>query len=386
MKNLFQIASLLLSTLGFAQSGLYNSGNLQVFGNLGLHTNFINDGNFDQTRGLVGFYGNSVINVSGNIPATLWDMEIMVTSDMFLHNNLNVTNNLNFIEGNIDSPVTNPVVNLNFMDQGFFNGESNDSKVTGFAAINNRDVFSFPVGDYDQLRPLTLESQGTTPLAICAYFFESPTNPTSISQNFDVNQKVQDIGRVSDLEFWIVQSELPARVTINWNPRSALGLIPNASPESMIVVGWSKASNEWVILGNSAYSGDIDRGFVTSETIIPSEYSAITFGTIPLPTDTFSVNNPTLGNYFMSPNGDGTNDALIFDGLENSPNNKVSIYNRYGQKVFEKINYTNEFRGISNTGTLILNQQAGLPEGVYFYIASLLDLNLEYTGFLFLDR
>ena len=386
MKFILKIQFLLLSTLGFAQSGLYNSGNLQVFGNLGLHTNFINDGNFDQTRGLVGFYGNSVINVSGNIPATLWDMEIMVTSDMFLHNNLNVTNNLNFIEGNIDSPVTNPVVNLNFMDQGFFNGESNDSKVTGFASINNRDVFSFPVGDYDQLRPLTLESQGTTPLAICAYFFESPTNPTSISQNFDVNQKVQDIGRVSDLEFWIVQSDLPARVTINWNPRSALGLIPNASPESMIVVGWSKASNEWVILGNSAYSGDIDSGFVTSETIIPSEYSAITFGTIPLPTDTFSVNNPTLGNYFMSPNGDGTNDALIFDGLENSPNNKVSIYNRYGQKVFEKINYTNEFRGISNTGTLIMNQKAGLPEGVYFYIASLLDLNLEYTGFLFLDR
>jgi len=53
--------------------------------------------------------------------------------------------------------------------------------------------------------------------------------------------------------------------------------------------------------------------------------------------------------------------------------------------VFEQINYTNEFRGVANTGTLIPNQAAGLPEGVYYYLVTLDDLELEYTGFLFLD-
>nr|WP_292961759.1 gliding motility-associated C-terminal domain-containing protein [Muricauda sp. UBA7809] len=386
MKTLLHIAFLLSVSFGMAQSGLRNTGNMQVYGNLGFHTNFINDANFDQTQGLVGFYGNSVINVSGNIPITLYDTEIMVTSDMNLENTVNVRNNVNFVDGNFATPTDNQAVYLNFMDQGFYDDAFDTSKVTGFAAVNNREVFSFPVGDQDQLRPLTLLSESTTPLAVCAYFFEDPSAPTSISQSFDTDEKVQEIGKVTSNEFWILQSDVPAQVTISWNPRSDLATIPNASAESIIVVGWSKADNKWVIIGNSAFSGDINNGFITSETFVPSDYAAITFGTVPLPTDTFAVNNPTLGNYFLSPNGDGINDFWVIDNLEESPNNSVRIFNRYGQKVFEQINYTNEFNGIANTGTMITNQGAGLPEGVYFYLITLDDLELEYTGFLFLDR
>jgi len=386
LKPLLHITFLLSVSFAVAQSGLYNAGNFQVHGNLGLHTNFINDANFDQTQGLVGFYGNSVINVSGSIPPTLWDTEIMVTSDMFLQNTLNVRNNVNFVDGNFATPTNTQTVYLNFMEQGFYNDAFNTSKVTGFAAVNNRTVFSFPVGDQDQLRPLTLNSESTTPLAICAYFFEDPSEPSSVLDSFDTEEKVQEIGKVSDREFWIIQSDVPAQATISWNSRSALGAIPNATLESIIVVGWSKSANEWVIIGNAAISGDLTQGFITSESFVPSDYAAITFGTIPLPTDTFAVENPTLGNYFLSPNGDGINDFLVIDGMEESPNNSLRIFNRFGQKVFEQINYTNEFRGVANTGTLIPNQAAGLPEGVYYYLVTLDDLELEYTGFLFLDN
>ncbi|MEC7772454.1 MAG: gliding motility-associated C-terminal domain-containing protein [Bacteroidota bacterium] len=388
MKTLLHIAFLLSVSFAVGQTGLFNNGNLQMHqnSNLGLHTDFINNASFEQTSGLVGFYGNGVIIVSGSFSPTLWDTEIMNSSNVFLQNPVLVQNNVNFIDGDFLTPANNQAVYLNFMGQGFFTGESNASKITGFAAVNDRDVFSFPVGDQQQLRPLTLLSQSTTPLAICAYFFEDPSNPSSILEGFDTDEKEQEIGTVSDREFWIIQSDVPAQVTISWNPRSALAAIPNATPESVIVVGWSKAANEWVIIGNSAFSGDLTQGFITSETFLPSDYAAITFGTIPLPSDTFAVNNPTLGNYFLSPNGDGTNDFWIIDGLEESPNNSVRVFNRYGQKVFEQINYTNEFRGIANTGTLITNQSAGLPEGVYFYLVTMDDLELEYSGFLFLDR
>jgi gliding motility-associated-like protein len=93
-----------------------------------------------------------------------------------------------------------------------------------------------------------------------------------------------------------------------------------------------------------------------------------------------------LGNYFLSPNGDGTNDFLVIDGMEESPNNSLQIFNRLGQKVYEKINYVDEFYGLSNTGSLIMSQDIGLPEGVYYYLVSLNDLRLQYTGYLFLDR
>ncbi|NDV44618.1 gliding motility-associated C-terminal domain-containing protein [Flagellimonas sediminis] len=387
MKSFLHISFLLVASFAMAQ-GLYNSGNLVVHasGNLGLHTNLINHATFDQTEGLVGFYGTNQLQVSGTVPATLWDMEIFVSDQIELVNTLNVRNNLNFISGDVSSPKDNPLVYLNFLDQGFFTGEDDTAKIIGFAAVNNRSFFAFPVGDRSLLRPLTLTSEGTAPLSICAYFFENPSSPSSLSTTFDVEQKVRNIGTVSDREFWIVDSDVPAKVTIGWNPRSGLGLIPNATAESVIVVGWNKAANQWTVIGNTAVSGDINQGFVTSETFVPSDYAAITFGTIPLPTDTFAVENPTLGNYFLSPNGDGINDFLIIDGLEESPNNLLSIYNRYGQKVFEKVNYTNDFRGMANTGTMILNQEQGLAEGVYFYLVSLLDLQLQYTGFIFLDR
>ncbi|MCK0161868.1 gliding motility-associated C-terminal domain-containing protein [Allomuricauda sp. F6463D] len=390
MKTLLHIAFLLSVSLAVAQSGLYNGGNLQIHqsANIGLHTNFINNAAFEPTNGLVGFYGNGPIQVSGGVSPTLWNTEIFTlnNNNVFLQVPVSVRNDTHFIDGDFLTPLNYQAVYLNFMDQGLLTGESNISKVTGFAAVNNSDVFSFPVGDQDQLRPLILLSESTTPLAICAYLFEDPSSPSSVLEGFDTNQKVNEIGTVSDREFWILQSDAPAQVTISWNTRSALESIPNATAESIIVVGWSKADNEWVILGNSAFSGDINNGFITSETFVPSDYAAITFGTVPLATDTFAVDNPTLGKYFLSPNGDGTNDFWVIDGLEESPNNSVRIFNRYGQKVFEKINYTNEFNGIANTGTLITNQGIGLPEGVYFYLVTLNDLELEYSGFLFLDR
>ncbi|MEW2919916.1 gliding motility-associated C-terminal domain-containing protein [Muricauda sp. ANG21] len=386
MKTLLYISIFALGLSLQAQVGLYHSGNMQVHGNLGFHTNFINDSAFDQTQGLVGFYGGNVVQVWGNIPPTLWDAELMAPNNMLLRTTVNVRNNLNFIDGNILTTTDDQSVYLNFMDQGFFSGENNLAKVSGFAAINNRDFFFFPVGDPYQLRPLSLDSEGTTPLAVCAYFFENTSNPESISEGFDVDEKVRDIGTVSDREFWIVQSDVPAQVTIGWNSRSGLEFIPNVTLESIIVVGWSKVSSKWIVIGNSSLSGNIREGFVTSKTFVPSEYAAITFGTIPLPTDTFVVNNPTLGNYFLSPNGDGTNDFLVIDGMEESPNNSLIIYNRLGQKVFEKVNYVNEFYGVANAGSLYLNQEMGLPEGVYYYLATLNDLGLEYTGFLFLDR
>lgn len=391
LKPLHLIAFLLFAQVGLAQTALHHAGNMQVHdggpnSGLGLHTNLINNAPFDQNEGLVGFYGNTAIQVTGSTAPVFTDVEFMTTSVIFLHIPVHVQNNANFIEGDVDTPTDNQAVYLNFREQGFFTGENDASKVTGFAGINNKDFFTFPVGDSDQLRPLTLESEGNTPLAVCAYFFENPSAPLSISSTFDVENKVRNIGTVTNREFWIFQSDVPSRVTISWNARSALGAIPNATAESVIVVGWRKSSNQWVIIGKTAFSGDINQGFVTSETFVPSEYAAITFGTIPLPTDTFAVNNPTLGNYFLSPNGDGVNDFLVIDHMDESPNNSLRIFNRFGQKVFEKINYTNEFRGDSNTGSLIMSQDIGLPEGVYYYLVSLDDLNLQYTGYLFLDR
>ena len=86
-------------------------------------------------------------------------------------------------------------------------------------------------------------------------------------------------------------------------------------------------------------------------------------------TVTFTVNRSqcedpgTICNIF-SPNGDGINDRLILVGHEQFSNNKLEVFDRYGNSVFEMNNYNSSWDGTGSNGDL--------PKGTYFYI---LDLN-----------
>lgn len=68
----------------------------------------------------------------------------------------------------------------------------------------------------------------------------------------------------------------------------------------------------------------------------------------------------------VSPNGDGLNETFILENISTLPEtqkNKVTIYNRWGSKVFEVENYNNDdrvFKGIGDNG-------GELPSGTYFY-------------------
>ncbi len=72
--------------------------------------------------------------------------------------------------------------------------------------------------------------------------------------------------------------------------------------------------------------------------------------------------------YGFSPDGDGINEFWEIDNIENYPNNKVSIFNRWGDLVFEVEGYDNlsrVFRGIATRKRGIGGDL--LPEGTYFF-------------------
>jgi gliding motility-associated-like protein len=62
----------------------------------------------------------------------------------------------------------------------------------------------------------------------------------------------------------------------------------------------------------------------------------------------------------FSPNGDLNNDLFVVQGLLGD-NNKLEIYNRWGQLVYSTPNYLNNWNGKSSDGK-------ELPEGVYYFI------------------
>jgi len=64
----------------------------------------------------------------------------------------------------------------------------------------------------------------------------------------------------------------------------------------------------------------------------------------------------------LSPNGDGYNDCLILDHLEEREDiNKIEIFNRYGTKIYELNEYIDQWCGTDQD-----NKE--LPVGTYFYI------------------
>ena len=382
MRRFLNILVFSFGLLTQAQTGLYNSGNIRIHnqGQLGFHTNLINDAVFDENMGLVGFYGNATLNVSGAFAPTFFDTEIANGTRVFLETGINNLNNTNFIIGDFSTPRDQSSAYYNLLQNAFYVGESDMSKVNGYAAITQQQNFTFPVGDNQQLRPLILNSQGENTLAKCAYFFEDPGSPSSLDTSFDTGLKARDLGLISTTEFWRLESSIPSTISISWNERSDIDALTN-DVNNIMVVGWSKAARQWVRLGSTVAAGDLSTGFVSSESFVPNDYDAITFGTMDVTAEFLS-----LDNFLVSANDDGINDVLVIPELEQSPNNRLIIYNRFGQKVFDQKNYTDQFRGFSNVDNFVIDQQQGLPADVYFYIVSLEDLGLDFQGFLYLTR
>ena len=65
----------------------------------------------------------------------------------------------------------------------------------------------------------------------------------------------------------------------------------------------------------------------------------------------------------ISPNNDGANDFFIVSCIDFFPNNRLRIFNRWGDKVLDVKNYQNDWAGTFRNELL--------PPGTYFYLLQL---------------
>jgi gliding motility-associated-like protein len=73
----------------------------------------------------------------------------------------------------------------------------------------------------------------------------------------------------------------------------------------------------------------------------------------------------------FTPNGDGINETWVIDNIRLWPNAQIVVFSRWGQKVFQATNYSNDWDGDD------------LPAATYYYVIELnpIDFNLDpYTG------
>ncbi|GGD44787.1 gliding motility-associated C-terminal domain-containing protein [Muriicola marianensis] len=385
MKHRFLIGLLFFIAGLQAQDAVHNFGVIQIHNNaeVGFHLDLVNDGSFDQITGLVGFYGNEdPLTVSGAYTPVLHDAEVDVPGGLILQIPIDVHNNVNLVTGDIRTVKSGTAVYSNFMDDAFYIGESSVSKINGYGAVTNKESFVFPVGNEDRLRPLLIESVAVNAMAKCAYFFEDPNDSKTLNQSFQTGKKATDYISVSDKEFWRLESDVPSKVTLTWDMYSDVRSLGEYLSD-LKVVGWSKSENQWVNLGNSAVEGGMAYGSVTSEVFLPSDYEILTLGGNDDRLETYDTIE--LDNYFMTPNGDGTNDMLELEGISQSPNNLLEIFDRYGVLVYSKANYQNDFTGRSNRESVI-ERGKGLASGIYFYILTMHDLRQKHQGYLYISN
>ncbi|MDE0535413.1 gliding motility-associated C-terminal domain-containing protein [Tenacibaculum sp. L6] len=374
----------------YSQTAFFNSGNVQLHdgAQVGFHTNVINDGTLDNYTGFAGFYAdNEVRTISGTNSVTFFNVEVDALQNLELFNSLGVRNQLDFINGQVITPRNNTNITLDFIDYDFYAGEDDERHVNGYTSLKqgnkNTSDFTFPVGDGAMLRPMSIPNANRYYTFKGAYFYEDPNFPTTFTANFLTDQKQAIIENISQTEFWDLDGNNETQITLTWNSRSDISSLVNQISQ-LIVVGWSKTENQWVNLDVLEVTGDLSEGTITSAAFVPDNYEAITIGS--LMSDEIKDNN---NNILISPNGDNLNDFLVFDEVEEYPHNKLVIYNRWGNIVYQTENYKNNWDGTSN-GRATINKEDKLPAATYFYYLELGDKPNTYQkhkkGWVYINR
>jgi len=377
MKTITYILVLFIFQVSFAQDAFHNFGNVQIHdqGQMGFHIDLENYGTFNQNLGLAGFYSfDNSLTISGTEIPRFFDIEVAVDDHLFLEINTEVTNGVDYLIGDVITPRLNPDISLDYLNNALYALEDDLRNVDGYASVSSNQSFVFPIGQDDKFRPLITPAQPSVVTFGAAYFNEDPNFPSTFSNSFDTNTSEGIINQVNTEEFWDFDGKDLTYVTLTWDQESQIdNLVSDLM--NLRVVGWSKTENKWLDLGNSAITGDINNGTISSVQFTPEDYDIITFGAL-IGSDGLNVYNA------ITPNGDQLNDVFIIEGVELFKNN-LQIFNRWGRIVYDAENYDNSFNGVANKN-VVGTQGEKLPVGTYFYVLQLTEENKSYSGWIYL--
>jgi gliding motility-associated-like protein len=88
----------------------------------------------------------------------------------------------------------------------------------------------------------------------------------------------------------------------------------------------------------------------------------------------------------ISPNGDGKNDTFIIPGILSAQPNTLTIFNRWGNIVYEKDNYQNDWHGQTDRAFDLLASDGLLPDGTYYYVVDYKGNKSNVKSFIYINR
>jgi len=131
------------------------------------------------------------------------------------------------------------------------------------------------------------------------------------------------------------------------------------------------------IVATVALTGTYDNTVVITSDLVETNIANNTATILLVPIDFFIPEG-------FSPNNDFINDVFVIRGILNFPNNTFTVFNRWGERVFEENGYQNNWDGTSDSNFNLGGSE--LPVGTYFYVLDLGDGSDVFKGTIYLNN
>jgi len=288
--------------------------------------NSITPTSFNQQSGKVVFDGGSAqsLTLSANTDTeTFYKLEMTNTNTgLTLNAPVTISNNLNFISGNIISSTTNSLLLNNNVTS---TGANNTSFVSGPISKRGNQAFVFPVGKNTVYAPIAVTAPAINTDRFTAEYFQTDPNPS-----YNVTLKDPSLNHISRCEYWILDRTIgTSNVTVNlsWDARSCG--VTNLS--ELRIARWN--GSQWKDHGNGGTVGTAVAGTINSFTTVTA------FSPFTLSSNT--INNPLpLELFDFTGACENQNVVLKWTTATETNNNYFTIENSLDGIVWEILSET----------------------------------------------
>ncbi|MEQ8364189.1 MAG: gliding motility-associated C-terminal domain-containing protein [Cyclobacteriaceae bacterium] len=353
------IVSLASETIVVIPDSLVNKGTLINNGRLSISGAWVNLGTYDPGEGQINFNSNLIQTINHN-DQSFGKLTISGSGEKEFLANITITSELD-LQNSLLKSVDGAKIIL--LPDAIVNGGSDQSHIVGPVEQQGTGNLLFPIGNGVVYLPVQISGVTDSNVKATMSLHELSSGETLVGAN--------DIVALSTLRYWELglTDGLLTGSTLTLPLRDEDALL--GEDAQLIVTESFSPLGEYQSLGQSGFTGTKSDGRVTSE-LAPTT----TFFTVGVLNDEVSI---TVFNG-VSPNDDGLNDYFKLFNIERFPDNKVTIFNRWGDKVFELSGYdddTRVFKGENN-----LDASKKLPSGTYFYSINLGNGTPAFTGYL----
>lgn len=337
------------NTILSVKGSVVNEGTLTNHGHLKVNGSWSNPGTYHAGGGEITFNSTSpvtpqTIDHNGQV---IGKFSVTGGSIKRILSDVTIGKEIIFEDGVIEADGDSKII---FNPEAVISGASDRSHIHGAVYQTGSGSKLFPIGNGSVYLPVELPDVADTSAIIGIQGFES--------ENL-LLAKPASLHAISNKRYWhvdIVSGTISnSQIILPVRDESWL-----RKPEDIVVVQSSAPTVDFTSIGQSFFEESESNWRITSGKGVTLPFVALA---------TSAEDAPIIVYNAVSPDGNGMNDFLRILNIQNYPGNKFSLFNRWGDKVFEIEKYDNGERVFS--GRANFHGDHELVSGTYFYVIDL---------------